>query len=344
MSIINPFLSAAYYSGLHRLFSPLYAGIGSIFMLHRVQPQAPQSAFDPNRELTITPAYLRGVIQYLRKEGWDIISLDEMCGRLEAPSKQRRFAVFTLDDGYRDNLEHALPVFESEQAPFAVYVTSGFIDRTDVPWWYLVEARLAGARYLEIDTGEKILELPLRRAAEKQSAFKVLRNLLMRGDSEWNRTILEEMANALGTNTATFTDRLIMNWSEVADLAASSLATIGVHSVSHAALSQVDTQRANNEITACRDDLLRHTGIHAEHFCYPYGGSHECGEREFELARTAGYRSATTTYKANVLPVHSAQPFALPRLAIKGTQQSLRYLAVHLSGFAGILYNGLSSA
>ena len=57
----------------------------------------------------------------------------------------KRIAV-TLDDGYRDNAEHALPVFRRHGVPFTIFVCPGFCDRTSELWWEALERIIAGDR------------------------------------------------------------------------------------------------------------------------------------------------------------------------------------------------------
>ena len=85
-------------------------GNGAIFMLHRVRAE-PLPEFAPNRILEITPDMLDRVLHRVRDLDYDIVTLDEAVHRLRHGAK-RRFAVFTFDDGYKDNLTQALPVFE----------------------------------------------------------------------------------------------------------------------------------------------------------------------------------------------------------------------------------------
>ena len=61
----------------------------------------------------------------------------------------RRIAI-TLDDGFRDNLEHALPVFKRHAAPFTIYVCPGFSDRTAELWWDALERIIAGTDLLSL--------------------------------------------------------------------------------------------------------------------------------------------------------------------------------------------------
>src|SRR5215471_19799980 len=114
-------LEALYLTGAHHMLKPLFAGIGTIFMLHHVRP-ARNTAFQPNAGLEITPDFLRKTLAYIRSMDVDIVTLDEMHERLVAGRYDRRFACFTFDDGYRDNRDHALPIMREYQAPFTMFV------------------------------------------------------------------------------------------------------------------------------------------------------------------------------------------------------------------------------
>src|ERR1700759_469466 len=131
-------LSALWYSGIASQLARWTAGKGAILMLHRVQP-GPAPAFAPNARLSITPEYLASLLASLRDADIDILSLDDALARIARPERTRRFVCFTFDDGYRDNLEHALPVFQCFGARFTLYATTSFADRTLAPWWYALE-------------------------------------------------------------------------------------------------------------------------------------------------------------------------------------------------------------
>ena len=120
-NIIRAGLEVLYLTGAHRLFRPMFSGVGSIFMLHHVRPSR-GAAFQPNSHLEVTPEFLRAVLAYVRSQGIDIVTMDEMHRRLSERDFSRRFASFTFDDGYRDNRDFALPVMREFDAPFTVYV------------------------------------------------------------------------------------------------------------------------------------------------------------------------------------------------------------------------------
>ncbi len=126
-------------TGAHRLAARWTGGVGAILMFHRVRPWT-GNGFAPNRLLEITPEFLAETIETLRIMDFDIIGIGEALDRLETGEEgDRRFAVLSFDDAYKDNLEYALPVLQRKQAPFVLYAVPGFAERTAGLWWLELE-------------------------------------------------------------------------------------------------------------------------------------------------------------------------------------------------------------
>ena len=116
---------------LNNLFHPK---MGEVWMLHRV---VEQRSADPNqRALEVTSDWLEQKIQDYKKKGFAFIAIDSITNRSSFTNLHTPFVCVTLDDGYRDNLTVALPLFHRLQVPFCVYVTTGFIDNRQEMWWY----------------------------------------------------------------------------------------------------------------------------------------------------------------------------------------------------------------
>ena len=109
----------------------LHPKAGEILMLHRV---VEQRSSDANRELEVTPTFLRAAIGDYRRRGFRFVGIDEAAD----PQQWTRspFVCLTFDDGYLDTLTLAAPLLRELQVPFAVYVTTGFTDGTATPHWY----------------------------------------------------------------------------------------------------------------------------------------------------------------------------------------------------------------
>ncbi len=57
-------------------------------------------------------------------------------------SSRRPRVVVTFDDGYRDNLDVALPIAEAKGIPITVFITSGMLGDRNGFWWDRLAALL----------------------------------------------------------------------------------------------------------------------------------------------------------------------------------------------------------
>ncbi len=135
-------------TGLHRLGAPAFRGLGAILMMHRVRPFVPR-AFEPNRLLEISPEFLDAVLVRLRRLGYRLLGLDDAMSELRIGGRTDAapFAVLTFDDGYRDQMDHAVPVLTRHEAPFTLYVTPGFAERRARLWWVELEEAVRNAEH-----------------------------------------------------------------------------------------------------------------------------------------------------------------------------------------------------
>ena len=109
------------------------------------------------------------MLAHLRSRNIDIVTMDEVHQRLVERDFSRRFACFTLDDGYRDNRDFALPVMREFDAPFTVYVTSDFAEGSGRLWWVALERVIARSASIETRIGHEWL-----RAASTMRATMVV--------------------------------------------------------------------------------------------------------------------------------------------------------------------------
>jgi hypothetical protein len=89
-----------------------YAPGGTILSLHRIVPRDELASLESNRTLELTPEDLDTLIRWIYSKGYTLVRLGEFCARVRARRGRRMFCL-TFDDGYADNLTHALPVLET---------------------------------------------------------------------------------------------------------------------------------------------------------------------------------------------------------------------------------------
>ncbi len=338
--IIRAGLETLYFTGAHLALSSPLRGVGAILMLHHVRPPRPE-AFQPNRLLEVTPEFLDAVVTWLRSAGLDIVTLDEMHRRLAGGAFGRRFVCLTFDDGYRDNLRFAYPILKKHRAPFAIYVPTSFPDRLGELWWLALEAVVA-----KNDAVDAVMDGKLRRFAcdtvgLKRETFETIYWWLRARETEQElRQEVHALAARYDVGIAGFCEELCMTWSELAELAADPLVTIGAHTVNHVILKKVPDNVVAAEMRMSAAVTEAALGVRPHHFAYPVGDATSAGPREFGMAAGLGFKTGVTTRPGVLFPEHREHLTALPRISLNGQFQRLRYLRVLLSGTATALWSG----
>jgi peptidoglycan/xylan/chitin deacetylase (PgdA/CDA1 family) len=339
-AILRTCFDALHYSGASALARPLLAGRGVIFCLHHVTPGGGrQTGFAPNSKLEITPEFLGEIITLVMANGYDCLSIGDAAERLKSDAKGPRFAVFTLDDGYKDNQQHAYPVFKKFNCPFTIYVSPRIADGTCELWWRGLEALVANHNRLELQLAGQGFNLTTATESEKWSAYKTLlsplQNLPEYAQREWIRATCEKHGidlNSLCRNAA-------MTWDEIREINRDPLTTIGAHTLNHYNLARLEVQDAEREIIESGRRIADELGEPIRHFAYPYGNTDAATPREFTCCERAGYQSAVTTRLGTVMPGHAAHLQALPRVMVSGRFQRPRDIEVLISGLPPLLFN-----
>ncbi|MFO0701271.1 MAG: polysaccharide deacetylase family protein [Nitrospira sp.] len=334
--------------GINALLRPRYAGLGVIFSLHRVVEPGTRTLLTGD---VITTTLLDRILGYVRRCGWEIVDLGEACRRIIS-REGGRFASFTLDDGYVNNLICGLPVFRKHQAPCTVFPCIGFLDRGQDP------ARI-GRCIPRLRYGQFVVEYLLlrqdrvdfphsdmpgvRRAESWEQKRRLLDALLAiewRDPEGFTRSLDKWMA-VQGVTLAEVLSTYFLDWAQARELARDPLVTIGSHSLTHCRLSELSAQEAENEMIVSRARLERELDVPVRFLAYPFGGPLECGSREFALAEKAGFTASVTTRLGNIFPEHRSNMQALPRvcLSIVPHAASLRFVKAGLYGSRNALMN-----
>lgn len=262
--------------------------------------------------MAVSPAFLEGFVRDAQQRGYIFASLDHVSEQLVAGSGRKLLAL-TFDDGYRDNFTVAYPLLKRLGIPFAIYVTTSFPDGEAILWWEAMERLLQDHDHIKLADGRV---LACRTSQEKQDVFVALRESVMALPCD----ALGDKVNAM-FEQARFDWRQMcaaeaLSWDDLRELSRDPLVTIGAHTVSHPVLCQLSEEKALAEMRDSRERIEAHIGKHVTHFCYPFGSRNEVGAREFDLARSLRFSTATTTRWGNIFPRHRTHLQALPRVPL----------------------------
>ena len=309
------------------LVRALSSARGIIFTLHRVLPDDPAD-FSPNAILQVKPDFLDYAIRRVRALGFDIVDLDEAIRRIEADFQVKRFAVFTFDDAYRDNLKYALPVLRRHQAPFTLYVPTALVDGVGEIWWQALEDIIASRDAVAVEIDGETEIVPSAGRAEKQAAYDQVYAKMRAMPEPARVALIRDLARKYDYDLEAQCRALIMDWAELRSFASDQLCTIGAHTVHHYELAKLPPEQARTEIEMSLKVLEAQFGRRPLHLSYPIGGRSSAGPREYALARDLGLRSAVTTIPGGLYRRNRSALTALPRVSLNGLYQARRYMDV----------------
>jgi len=288
---------------LNRIDAPLV-----VLAYHRVA----RLPSDPHR-LAVAPENFRAQMRYLRDHC--------RCLRLEAAAAPRRgpAVAVTFDDGYADNLREALPILEETGIPATFFICTGQLDCRGEFWSDELEQLVLGA-------GERPTAFPLddpehggvwpsagdvARRALHDRLHRAMLTLAPARREDW----LDQLRHWAGTGAAGRETHRALTRDELRALAASPLATIGAHGVTHTPLALLSAAEQQQELADSRRELETLLGREVRLFAYPFGGRGQFDATTHRLCREAGFRLAATTFPGQV---HRwTDPLQLPRQLVR---------------------------
>jgi peptidoglycan/xylan/chitin deacetylase (PgdA/CDA1 family) len=287
-----------------KLYKLTHPELGVILMLHRVMET--RSQLKINRAIEITPAFLEKTILDYQSRGFQFASLNDVQEIVQGkrPSK-KPFVCFTFDDGYQDNFDLAYPIFKKHNCPFAIYVTTDFIEHKAVIWWYVLEDLLTANDEIRLSDGSVYLTGTPK---ERDTAFADLHQRISAIDITKRKEIFEEWFSAYTFSFEEKVRELSMNRKRLQLLAADPLCTIASHTVTHPHLAGMNRENQEQEMLLSKQNLEIWTGNPIRHFSYPFGSN---DQNSRELA--AKHYQTTTLAFGGILRKGFKDTAAMPR-------------------------------
>jgi len=282
-----------------------------------------QPAGDPHL-LAVSPERFREHLEVVRRIARPL-GLDQLLGG------EGRGVVFTFDDGYRDNLENALPLLRAANIPATIYIATGYTGTNREFWWDDLE-RLIGAKTLperlrlelngrmrEWNLSDKatgkadwsVLDPPNERTA-RQRIFCDLHAALRPLPAPRQEEGLAQLRVLTGAASEARSSYRALTAAELKTLAAEPLITLGAHTVSHCDLVSRTPAEQQSEIAGSKAQLEEIIGHSVEHFSYPYGS---CNETSVAACVASHFRSAVTCEAESVR--RESEPYRLPRFLVR---------------------------
>jgi peptidoglycan/xylan/chitin deacetylase (PgdA/CDA1 family) len=326
-------LELAWFTGQPWLRERKAGGAGAILRFEQVRP-ARNERYQPLKPTEITPQFLDRTIRALKRWGYDIVGMDEVCRRAVTLPEARRFVSLTFDGAYKDLMTFGYPVLSRHAVPFALYVPTAFPDGVGEPWWLALEEVIGRESRVGLMVDGSEQHFTVNTAAEKHELYALL--------EEWMRSLapselsaaVNDLCKRYSVDLAKLSRAAFMDWSDLAKLAADPLVTIGSTTVNYPVLANLKDDAAAREITMGKAVAENAFHRRIRHFAYPFGSRSGFRRAHVVMAEEAEFASAVSTIPGVVDAEGRTNLHVLPRIAWDGRWHSLRIMRVLVSGVA----------
>lgn len=238
-----------------------------------------------------------------------VLPLPEAAQRLREGTLPPAAVCITFDDGYRNNLDVAVPALQRHGLPATVFVMQNAIE-VGIMWNDLViEAVRRAPATMDLSTvglGNVALPPLAERAPYVSRVLEALKY----------RPLHERWSGALELYrriAAAAPPRLMLDEGELRRLAEAGI-DVGGHTVNHPILAKLPEDEARREIADGADWLARVVGRRPVSFAYPNGRpGRDFNTSHMRIACEAGFELAVSTEWSCAM--RNSDPFALPRVS-----------------------------
>jgi peptidoglycan/xylan/chitin deacetylase (PgdA/CDA1 family) len=277
--------------------------------------------------LAVSPARFEEQLEVLRRTRHPV-PLAKFVRDLVSGKLHPKAVALTFDDGYLDNLEAGKPLLAAADVPATVFLSTGFIDRSEPFWWTEL------ARLILLTNGPSSFELVVRgesmqfdfrnepaaredgttRAAlltRRHAGLWTLRQTLRLLDDEERREIMMKLRTVFARYNCGSNICRPMTSDELRALLADRLVTVGAHTVTHPVLTELGEDACYREILGSKLTCETLTGAPVDGFAYPYG---DFDAKTRELVKSAGFGFSCAARYGPV--VSTSDILALPRVHV----------------------------
>lgn len=297
--VLKQFFGLGFGKILHRIHQDKI----TIVSMHGVMMSHDGILWQPLRE-QLSPEVLERTIKVLSKY-YTFICMDRAKNILngsELPVKNG--LVFTLDDGYWNNLSYAGAIFKKYGIKPTIFVATKNIDQCS-PFWFdrldYALQQLKGDNFQVVIGGESF-SFDISSTSQLKQSYQLFRTICKAGfstDSEM-RDCLDSISRQIESQTGKSLVDIIsgddwsrlVSWQQLKGVSDANEFDVGSHTVDHVRISLTDDVTAQEQLADSKAKIESQLGTQCQYFCYPNGCVNDLVAK---MVQEAGYELAVTT-------------------------------------------------
>lgn len=291
-----------WWTGIIRLFQYVHRNEIVIWTIHGVMDDQDNPSWKPLRP-QLSRKKLDEYLQVLSKR-YHFISLSEAVEILQGRKPIQPYSmVFTFDDGYRNNLTHAMPILRRNNAPATFFICTGYAGNPRPFWFDRLDYAMQHAEVegMEAKVGDIMVRLDGSSRIALQKSYQILRREAKEQQMSdlfflWD---MDQLAGRLETESDRALSDLqneddwsaVLTWDQIEKNRNGDI-TIGSHTVDHIRLDLVEERIGLDQLRRSKRDIELHTGKPCQAICYPSGNFTEAVAN---LSRECDYTCGLTS-------------------------------------------------
>ncbi len=316
----------------------LTEGVVPIFMLHRIDNEAVNG---------VPTAVIDDFLCAVKEYGYEFMSIEELISivnRAGAPIRNK--VMFTMDDGYIDQITKGLPVFQKHQCPISIGVITNFISGKMWPWdakiRYLFHSTQR-SEYTHTTSCGVSIELRMDTPIVRLHSMRAIRESLKQESLVFLLGTITKLEVDLGVELPILPPEQYrpFSWEDIKRLEGDGVNFIP-HTQNHYILSNLSDEAVYAELEGSIRDVNKHIKS-VPAFIYPNGRLCDFNEKHIQLLRKNDIKIAFSTHSKylslNELDRAVDDSYCIPRIAFpenKNDQSSilskLDYVASRVQG------------
>ncbi len=276
------------------------------FLFHRVNPKR-DKLWDP-----MDVKLFEKCIKYISNK-YEIVLIEDLVFSDELFSKNK-YATIMFDDGYKDNIEYAVPILDKYKCKASFYVVTDCIDKNIPTWTHILEYMFQFANFSKINMNFDFFPNSLKvdefSGREDRIKYVSILKPFLKKISHENRTLV--LDRVIESCKDIKIPSLMMSWDDLKELRTSGH-YIGSHGITHYMLGTInDEAEIKNELLNSGNMIKEKLGYFPLTISYPVGSFNDTVKR---LSKEVGYKIGLAV-KQNVYNPNKDDLFEISRIEL----------------------------
>jgi peptidoglycan/xylan/chitin deacetylase (PgdA/CDA1 family) len=250
------------------------------FLFHRVHPER-DHLWDP-----MDVKLFDKCIKYISSK-FNVVLIEDVFLN-DSITEKKNIATIVFDDGFKDNIEYAIPILEKYKVKASFYVVTDCIDKNIPTWTYILDYVFQYTKKTQVDISFSFLPAELHIKELKSQQFRIgyvkkLKPILKKLKHSERIQVLSSIENSFNDVVV---PKIMMDWNDLKEIKNAGH-NIGSHTKTHSMLGTMDDEEEiKKELLYSAHRIKEQLHFFPKTISYPVGSYNETTKK---ISRQVGY-------------------------------------------------------